>query len=362
MHKIFVSGCYDILHAGHVAFFEDARKLGDHLTVSVATDSVLHLSKGRSPSLPISNKISLIRSLRFVDEVVPSSNNEVPLDFRDSILASKANLLVVTEDDKYAKIKQLFCIDHNIEFIMIPKRTLVNSVSTTEVIAKICHRLSVPLRVDFAGGWLDVPKLSYPGGFIVNCTITPLVSLENWGYRLGSGLGGSAAKAILECRNGVQEELATGAGWQDSAVIEETGLCVWCSGSKPVLDTKVNPEWLTGRMLLYWTGNSHRCSDLVEICRDYSRIADASKTAREAVRNSDLDLLGRSMNLTYSLQLQEGMDLLPEIGAIAMKYSGSGHGGYALCLFDSPKTRNAAHRNISGETLVIEPYLRDYEW
>ena len=33
MIKVFVSGCYDIVHAGHVQFFSEARALGDHLTV-----------------------------------------------------------------------------------------------------------------------------------------------------------------------------------------------------------------------------------------------------------------------------------------------------------------------------------------
>ena len=37
MKKVFVSGCYDILHAGHLQFFEEARALGDYLIVSFAS-------------------------------------------------------------------------------------------------------------------------------------------------------------------------------------------------------------------------------------------------------------------------------------------------------------------------------------
>ena len=43
--KVFVSGCYDILHTGHVQFFQDAKALGDHLTVCFASDEVLMLAK-----------------------------------------------------------------------------------------------------------------------------------------------------------------------------------------------------------------------------------------------------------------------------------------------------------------------------
>ena len=50
-----------------------------------------------------------------------------------------------------------------------------------------------PMRVDLAGGWLDVPKHSRTNGFIVNCAISPKVSLTNWSYEKQSGLGGSAA-------------------------------------------------------------------------------------------------------------------------------------------------------------------------
>ena len=56
MKKIFVSGCYDILHAGHLQFFEEARALGDHLTVSFASSEVLWFHKRRKPSIPDEHK------------------------------------------------------------------------------------------------------------------------------------------------------------------------------------------------------------------------------------------------------------------------------------------------------------------
>ena len=41
MIKVFVSGWYDILHAGHLQFFREARALGDHLIVSLDRKSVV---------------------------------------------------------------------------------------------------------------------------------------------------------------------------------------------------------------------------------------------------------------------------------------------------------------------------------
>ena len=48
MKKIFVSGCYDIIHAGHIQFFNEAKALGEHLTVCIASDDVLMLEKKRN--------------------------------------------------------------------------------------------------------------------------------------------------------------------------------------------------------------------------------------------------------------------------------------------------------------------------
>lgn len=47
---------------------------------------------------------------------------------------------------------------------------------------------------------------------------------------------GSGARALLNGRDGVDSEIDLGVGWQDPAAIRETGLRVWRSGPKPVLD------------------------------------------------------------------------------------------------------------------------------
>ena len=111
-----------------------------------------------------------------------------------------------------------------------------DSVSTSEIVRCIRAPMEAPLRVDFAGGWLDVPRLARPNAYLVNCAISPLVSLRHWPYHAKSGLGGSGAYALLQGDSGVASELNLGVGWQDPAVIHETGLCVWRSGAKPALD------------------------------------------------------------------------------------------------------------------------------
>ena len=63
MTRVFVSGCYDIVHAGHIQFFREARALGDHLTVCFASAEVLWLHKRRRSSLPDDHKRALLAAL-----------------------------------------------------------------------------------------------------------------------------------------------------------------------------------------------------------------------------------------------------------------------------------------------------------
>jgi cytidyltransferase-like protein len=101
MAKVFVSGCYDILHAGHLQFFEEARALGDHLTVSFANEDILWKHKGRRPSLPDDHKVELLRSLVMVDRVVAGNGERQGLDFEPVFRELKPDILAVTEDDQY---------------------------------------------------------------------------------------------------------------------------------------------------------------------------------------------------------------------------------------------------------------------
>ncbi|HRH26085.1 MAG TPA: adenylyltransferase/cytidyltransferase family protein [Candidatus Paceibacterota bacterium] len=359
MKKVFVSGCYDILHAGHIQFFKDARALGDHLTVSFASKDVLALSKKRKPSLPDDHKMIIIGSLSCVDEVVTSSDLDPVFDFKKNIKRIKPEILAVTEDDRNAEVKRQFCAEQGIKFVVLPKRRTASLASTTSILAGIHNVSELPLRVDFAGGWLDVPRFSKKGTFIVNCTITPKVSLSNWPYEQGGGLGGSAAYALLQVKNGVASEIDLGVGWQDPAVINETGLCVWRSGKEPVLDAKFHPDWLAGKMLIVWTGTSHVTPGLVDKKRDFKLIAKAGGLAKDAVYKKSLPGLARAINTSYKVQIGEGMEPLQNIvGSIAKKYLGGGHGGYSLYLFDSEKKREKAFKKIGEAAKKIEPYIK----
>ena len=213
MIRVFVSGCYDILHAGHIQFFREARALGDHLTVSFASAEVLRLHKERRSSLPDEHKRALLAALSMVDEVVLGTGPEEGLDFKEVFLRLKPDILAVTADDQYGDLKRALCAQTGSRYVVLPKTPpQFPPVSTTEVLRWIRAPRVAPLRVDFAGGWLDVPRFARPGTWVVNCAISPTVSLTDWPYERNAGLGGSGAWALLNGRDSVTSELDLGVG------------------------------------------------------------------------------------------------------------------------------------------------------
>ena len=359
MKKVLVSGCYDILHGGHIEFFTQAKSLGDYLVVCFAGNAVLKKHKARESSLPEDHKKRLIESLNMVDEVViGDSIEEEGLDFINHFNRIKPDILIATEDDKYKEKKTKLCSDSSwgCQYVVLPKTLNFEKVSTSDIINWIKAPKEVPLRVDFAGGWLDVPKHAVIGSYIVNCAISPLVSLNDWKYKIGGGLGGSAAYAILSGKNGVQSEINMGVGWQDPAVINETGLCVWYSGPKPVLEVKYNPDWLNGRLALLSTEKTHDTPSYTNNKRNYALIYKASIMAREACEKKSLLLLSDAINQSYKAQIDEGMDPLPKFG-LARKYCGGGFGGYAVYLFMDQSSRDEFVKTTPN-SLKIEPYMK----
>ena len=98
---VFTNGCFDIVHAGHVKYLENAKKLGDILIVGINSDeSVTNLKGASRPINNLADRSCIISSLKFVDYVVPFSS-DTPLDL---IRIIKPNILVKGGDYKGKKV------------------------------------------------------------------------------------------------------------------------------------------------------------------------------------------------------------------------------------------------------------------
>ncbi|WP_242856539.1 adenylyltransferase/cytidyltransferase family protein [Butyrivibrio sp. AE2032] len=74
-HVGYISGVFDLYHVGHLNLFKNAKELCDYLIVGVVSDKGVIKHKGVSPFVPFEERAELVRSCRYVDEVV-----EIPLD------------------------------------------------------------------------------------------------------------------------------------------------------------------------------------------------------------------------------------------------------------------------------------------
>ena len=75
MQIILVSGGFDPIHSGHLAYFRSAKQLGDKLVVGLNSDEWLTRKKGR-PFMPMSERFALVSALSIVDEVVVYNDDD----------------------------------------------------------------------------------------------------------------------------------------------------------------------------------------------------------------------------------------------------------------------------------------------
>ena len=68
-----VHGVFDVIHYGHIKYFEEAKKLVDYLIVSVTSDKYVNKGANR-PIFELHKRMTLLNSIKFIDFVLPSNN------------------------------------------------------------------------------------------------------------------------------------------------------------------------------------------------------------------------------------------------------------------------------------------------
>ena len=96
MTKVFVSGCFDVLHSGHVRFFEEATQYGD-LYVSIGSDKTVWELKSRKTLYNENERLYLVSSLKFVHQAFIASGSG-KLDFKKEIQEIKPDIFFVNTD------------------------------------------------------------------------------------------------------------------------------------------------------------------------------------------------------------------------------------------------------------------------
>ena len=94
--KVFVSGCYDMLHSGHVAFFEEAATYGD-LYVGIGSDKTIQELKARKTINTEAERLYMVRALKVVKEAWVNSGSGL-LDFEKEVRELMPDIFFVNSD------------------------------------------------------------------------------------------------------------------------------------------------------------------------------------------------------------------------------------------------------------------------
>lgn len=193
--KVFVSGCYDMLHSGHVAFFREASRFGD-LYVGIGSDKTIEDLKGRQTINSEQERLYMVSAVRYVHKAFINRGSGI-MDFDQEINELKPDIMVVNEDG-YSPAKQELCDHLGIELKIlerIPDAGLPARSTTSLRNNNIC---SLPYRIDIAGTWIDQPYVSkYHPGWAITLSLEPIIE-----YNERCGMSTStrnAAKKIWPC-------------------------------------------------------------------------------------------------------------------------------------------------------------------
>jgi cytidyltransferase-like protein len=119
MKVVLVTGGFDPIHSGHIAYFKAARKLGDILIVGVNTDQWLTRKKGR-PFMPISERVSIIEHLSIVDNcILFSDDDDTAIEAIKNVrmLYPEAHIVFANGGDRTSdNIPEMVVEDDNISF------------------------------------------------------------------------------------------------------------------------------------------------------------------------------------------------------------------------------------------------------
>lgn len=316
--KVLVSGCYDLIHGGHIAFFKTAASYGD-LYVSLGRDENLFQLKGKRPVFSEMERLYIVKSIRYVHEAFLASGMGM-LDFEPDLKRLKPDIFIVNSDG-HTPGKENLCRELGIEYLVlerIPEPGLpARSSSGTK------REMRFPYRLCLAGGWIDQPWVSevHPGSVVVAqiwpdmdfdyrsglATSSRECAIKLWGNRYPEGKPEENAKLLFGAENppgtkyvsGSQDHLGllmpginrlyySGAYWPDK--IDSTvdpSVCEWLSEVIHLVKLKPRPEGYDPLKEMHLEPSFVR------------ELGEAGNLCWESIQRKDIRGLGKSMTDTF---------------------------------------------------------------
>lgn len=364
--KVFISGCYDMLHSGHVAFFEEAAQHGD-VYVGIGSDTTIQQLKGRPSVNTDKERLFMVHAIKHIKKAWINSGSGL-LDFEKEIHALKPDIFFVNEDG-YTPDKVQLCKTLGTKLVVskrLPQSGL--PARSTTALRQVC---TIPFRLDLAGGWLDQPFVSkhHPGP-VITISIHPDYQFNNrsgmssstrhkaiqlWQTAIPEGKKELLAKTLFSFENPPGTKIISGS--QDAIGIVFPGVnkidypkeAFWPETITP----ETNPEVLDFiEKHIYFITLSPRVGDYNVLDNTHinasnaKNLADAASDCWSAIQNQNLSNFGRAMRESFEAQIamfpnmvtppiQEIIDTYKD-KALGWKLSGAGGGGYLVLVSEKP--------------------------
>lgn len=363
--KVFVSGCYDMLHSGHIAFFEEAAKYGD-LYVGVGSDKTIFELKERKTVYPEEERLYMIKALRCVKDAWISKGSGM-LDFVEELKALKPDIFFVNSDGA-SPLKEELCKELGIQYVVsqrVPHGDLP-ARSTTQ----LRQQCRIPFRLDLAGGWLDQPFVSkfYPGS-VITINLEPDVqfnsrsglstssrnaAIEMWGNQYPADNPEKLAKMIFRYENKPGTQYVSGS--QDAIGIVFPGLNrldydndYWPKHIESVLDDDILSFIERHIFMLQLFPRKQQFDVLADTeinTENAKTLSMATDACWNALMNKDLQSWARATTDSFNAQIKMFPHMVdPEIIPILNQYKekvlgwkmcGAGGGGYFVFISEEP--------------------------
>lgn len=379
--KVFVSGCFDLLHSGHIAFLQEAATYGQ-LYVGIGSDETIKNLKGRYPIYTQEERLYMIQALSCVHKVIVNTGNGI-LDFLPELDTIKPDILVVNEDG-HTPAKMELCTKRKMKYIVLKRIPHANlpKRSTTNLRTE-CN---IPFRIDIAGGWLDQPYVSkYHAGPVLTISIEPTIefnhrsgmasstrqkAIELWKTDLPPKDPEQLAKILFTFDNPPGKQEISGS--QDSLGIVLPGLNklnykgdYWPTSIESVHDPNIL-TWIESHLNLVTLGpriSSFNVLDNTKINPEGAeRLAEAAENCWKAILAMNLIDFGKYFRASFEAQIAMFPNMVDsEIFRIIDQYkdkaygwklSGAGGGGYLILVTNKP-IENAIQIKIRRKDLVL---------
>ena len=245
--KVFVSGCYDLLHSGHVEFFQQASQFGE-LYVGIGSDATYLEYKHRKPMFPQEERLFMVKNIKAVKDAYINQGSGV-IDFLPTLDLVKPDVFVVNAEGGSAEKRKL-CEERGIEYIELQRTPHdgLQARSSSSLKASLREntqatdeREGIPTRLDIAGTWIDQPYVSqYHPGWAITISLEPTFEVRErcglststrkmiqkiWPVKLPKMDHEMLARLVFCFENNPEREGGHISGAQDSIGICIPGLC-----------------------------------------------------------------------------------------------------------------------------------------